>query len=100
MRSRLLSRKFLISIAAFLASLGTGIAGLAQGNETVAIAGGICCVVSGAIYAACEAAVDAASASANSVQTVTTNATNITATSASQKVVEKALAQPETKSEE
>ncbi len=55
------SRKFLMALAAFLASLGTGITGLCTGNEAVAMTGGILCVVSSAIYAFCEAYVDGAS---------------------------------------
>ena len=84
---KLTSRKFWICIAAFLASLGTGIAGIANGSERVAMAGGTCCVVSTAIYAACEAHVDGKYAEA----TQTLNTTNVTATSASQKAVEAAL---------
>lgn len=57
-KRKLTSRKFLLSLAAFLMSFGTGIAGIASGNDKLAMAGGICCVVSGAIYAACEAYVD------------------------------------------
>lgn len=60
MRNKLTSRKFWICIAAFLGSLGTGITGLVQGNQTIAIIGGCCTVLSAAIYAACEAYVDAA----------------------------------------
>lgn len=55
------SRKFLIALAAFLSSLGTGITGLCINNEAVAMTGGILCVVSAAIYAFCEAYVDGAS---------------------------------------
>lgn len=55
------SRKFLMALAAFLASLGAGISGLIVGNEALSLAGGILCVVSAAIYAFCEAYVDAAS---------------------------------------
>ena len=73
---KLKSRKFWISIAAFLASLGTGIAGLATGNQTVAIVGGICVVVSSAIYAACEAYVDGASLSSSTTQKVITASTD------------------------
>lgn len=69
MVEKLTSRKFLISAAAFLASLGTGIVGLANGNEAVAIAGGICTVLSGAIYAACEAYVDGQSCKASATLT-------------------------------
>ena len=61
MFEKLTSRKFLIALAAFLSSLGTGITGLCINNEAVAMTGGILCVVSAAIYAYCEAYVDAAS---------------------------------------
>ena len=60
MRNKLRSRKFWICVAAFLGSFGSGIAGLIQGNQTLAIAGGVCMVLSASIYAACEAYVDAA----------------------------------------
>lgn len=76
------SRKFLIAIAAFLASLGAGLSGVADPS--------ICAIsmtASAAIYAACEAYVDGAAA--KSTQTVSTM--SVTATSASQKVVEKAF---------
>ena len=59
MSDKLTSRKFWIAVAAFLASLGTGITGLCTDNEAVAMTGGILCVVSAAIYAFCEAYVDA-----------------------------------------
>lgn len=65
MMQKLTSRKFLLCLAAFLFSLGTGIAGLSQGNETLAMAGGTCCVVSTALYAACEAYVDGKACMAN-----------------------------------
>lgn len=57
-KRKLTSRKFLMSLAAFLMSFGTGIAGLASGDDRLAMTGGICCVLSGAIYAAAEAYVD------------------------------------------
>lgn len=60
MRSKLKSRKFWMCVAAFSGSFGSGIAGLIQGNQTLAIAGGIFMVLSASIYAACEAYVDAA----------------------------------------
>lgn len=56
--NRFISRKFLICIAAALASLGTGISGLIQGNDTLALAGGILLVISSSIYAFCEAWID------------------------------------------
>lgn len=55
---KLTSRKFWLCVAAALASLGTGISGLVQGNERLALAGGILLVVSSSIYAFCEAWVD------------------------------------------
>lgn len=58
MKEKLLSRKFIISVAAALASLGTGISGLIQGNDKLALAGGILLVISSSIYAFCEAWVD------------------------------------------
>lgn len=64
------SRKFLMALAAFLASLGTGIAGLCTNNEAVAMAGGILCVISAAIYAFCEAYVDGASVKASTSEYV------------------------------
>ena len=56
--SKFNSRKFLISLAAFLASLGGSIGGIVTDNETVTIIGAVCTVLSAAIYAACEAYVD------------------------------------------
>ena len=76
---KITSRKFLLALAAFLAALGAGLAGVVD-PDTCAI----CMAVSAAIYAACEAYVDGAAA--KSTQTV--NTTNVTATSSSQKVVE------------
>ena len=58
-KEKLSSRKFWLATAAALASLGTGISGLVQGNETLALAGGILLVISSSIYAFCEAWVDA-----------------------------------------
>lgn len=53
------SRKFLLSLAAFLASLGGSIGGIVIDNQTLTIVGAVCTVLSAAIYAACEAYVDA-----------------------------------------
>lgn len=85
--NKLTSRKFWISVAAFLASIATSIAGLAIAEPTIATAGVICGVVSCAIYAACEAYVDGANVSANGTSTTKT----ITATSTSNAVVQAAL---------
>lgn len=57
---KFLSRKFLISLAAFLGSIGTSIAALRTENSVVAVVGVVCAMFSAAIYAACEAKVDAA----------------------------------------
>lgn len=54
------SRKFLLAVAAALASIGTGIAGLVTDNQTVATVGIICTIASSALYAFAEAYVDAA----------------------------------------
>lgn len=58
--NKLTSRKFWISVAAFLGSIGASVAGLAVGNDTVATVGIVCSVLSAAIYAGAEAYVDAA----------------------------------------
>lgn len=55
---RLKSRKFWISVAAFLASIGTSVAGLHSDNTVVASVGIIAAILSAAIYAAAEAYVD------------------------------------------
>ncbi len=55
---KITSRKFWISVAAFLASVATSIAGLATENTTVAIVGTVCGILSAAMYAAAEAYVD------------------------------------------
>lgn len=57
--SKLTSRKFWISVAAFLGSVGTSIAGMQTEQKEVVIAGTICAMLSAAIYAASEAYVDA-----------------------------------------
>lgn len=65
LQRKLSSRKFWISVAAFLGSLGTGIAGIATENQIIATAGIICAALSAAIYAACETYVDAAALEEN-----------------------------------
>lgn len=52
------SRKFLMCLAAALASIGASIAGLSTNNETIATVGIICTIVSSAFYAFCEAWID------------------------------------------
>ena len=55
---KLKSRKFWICVAAFLASIGTSIAGLHSDNDLVVAIGTISSIVSAAIYAFAEAWVD------------------------------------------
>lgn len=56
---KLKSRKFWICVAAFLASIGTSIAGIHSNNEIVTSIGTVCTIFSAAIYAFAEAYVDA-----------------------------------------
>lgn len=65
---KLLSRKFILSLAAFLGSIGTSIVGLRVENETIATAGIICTVLSAAIYTAAEAYIDAEAATSKYIQ--------------------------------
>lgn len=57
--NKLTSRKFWICVAAFLASIGTSIAGLNSENEIIIVIGSICTILSAAIYSFAEAFVDA-----------------------------------------
>lgn len=70
-QSKFSSRKFLLSLAAFLASIGTSITGLATGNDTLAIVATICTIASAAIYAALEAYVDGKAVAATVTATTT-----------------------------
>ena len=58
LKEKLTSRKFWISVAAFLGSLGSSIAGIATSCDGLAKFGLACAVLSAAIYAAAEAYVD------------------------------------------
>ena len=60
MKERLLSRKFWVSVAAFLGSIAASIAGITTGEKWVTITGIVCGTLSAAVYAAVEASVDAA----------------------------------------
>lgn len=60
MKTKLTSRKFWICVAAFLGSIAASISGITSGEQWVTITGVICGMLSAAIYAACESAVDAA----------------------------------------
>lgn len=56
--NKLKSRKFLMCLAALLASIATSISGIATDNQNIIIAGTICGILSSAIYAVCEALID------------------------------------------
>ena len=56
---KLKSRKFWISVAAFLASIATSITGAQIGNDVVTSVGLLCSMLSAGIYAAAEAYCDA-----------------------------------------
>lgn len=73
---KLKSRKFWITVAAFLGSVATSIAGYQIKDDKIVIFGTICATLSAAIYAACEAWVDASSASSTTMtrQVIETNA--------------------------
>ena len=58
MKEKICSRKFLMCLAAFLASIATSISGIATDNQTIIILGTVCGILSAAIYAFCEAWVD------------------------------------------
>ena len=66
MSARWKSRKFWISVAALLASVGTAISGLVVENELIVAAGVVCSALSAAIYTACETEIDKASVKKNS----------------------------------
>ena len=89
--SKLKSRKFWLTVAAFLASIATSIAGLATANTTLAEAGIICGVLSTAIYAAAEAYVDASANNANTTITNTTTTKQVTASSTDKTLVQKVM---------
>lgn len=72
MKSKYLSRKFLVCIAAMLSSVGTSIAGLNSDNQTVVVVGIVATISSAAIYAFCEAWVDQAYANNSTVEQVET----------------------------
>ena len=62
MRTKLMSRKFWISVAAFLGSTAASIAGITTGEKWITITGIVCGMLSAGIYAAAEAYTDAAHA--------------------------------------
>ena len=60
MTKKLTSRKFWLSVAAFLGSLAASIAGITTGEKWITITGVVCGMLSAAVYAALEASVDRA----------------------------------------
>lgn len=73
--TKISSRKFIIAVAAFLASLGAGITGISTGDQKLAAVGIACTILSAAIYQATEAYVDAASLKSTTTTNLTTNTT-------------------------
>lgn len=59
-KKKITSRKFWISVAAFLGSIAVSVSGIVTGEKWVTITGTVAGILSAAIYAACEAYVDAA----------------------------------------
>ena len=59
MKEKICSRKFILSLAAFLGSIAASISGIVTDNQTVTIIGVVCGVLSAALYAFAEAYVDA-----------------------------------------
>lgn len=85
MASKLMSRKFWVAVAAALGSIGTGITGLVIGDLDLTKLGASLLVLSGGIYAFCEAYVDGKSLSAN------TTTTSLSANTNDKAIVAKAL---------
>lgn len=83
MAEKLKSRKFWMAVAAFLASIGSSIAGFVTNNEILAGIGIACTVVSAAIYAAAEAYVDGKAAESETISVI--------ANSTSKDIVEQAV---------
>lgn len=59
-KKKITSRKFWLCVAAFLASIGTSIAGIQTSDTIITTIGTVCAIISAAIYAAAEASVDKA----------------------------------------
>lgn len=89
---KFLSRKFLISAAAFCVGLGTLLPGVATGNTALAITGGVLVAFGTALYDACEAYVDGQSARANQTVETKTETKTVTATSNDRDTVKQAIA--------
>lgn len=68
---KLKSRKFWITVAAFIASISGSIVGLNTDNDVLATVGFILATLSAAIYAALEASIDKAAITKSSESTTT-----------------------------
>lgn len=73
MRNKLTSRKFWLSVAAFLGSIAASIAGIVTSEKWVTVTGVVCGMLSAAIYSAVEAYTDGANASQTIEHVVTKN---------------------------
>lgn len=76
MANKLTSRKFWVAVAAALGSIGTGITGLVIGDLDLTKTGAFLLVLSGGIYAFCEAYVDGKSVGSTTVTTQITASTS------------------------
>lgn len=85
MANKLMSRKFWIAVAAALGSIGTGVTGLVIGDYDLTKLGATLLVLSGGIYAFCEAYVDGKGLAAN------TTTTSLSANTTDKAIVAKAL---------
>lgn len=80
-KQKLSSRVFWVCLAAFLASVGSSIAGLGTGNEVLAGVGMTCTILAAGIYSAAEKATDIARIKASSDTKQTIMQQNVTASS-------------------
>ncbi|MEG0015732.1 MAG: hypothetical protein RSB04_11795 [Gordonibacter sp.] len=92
LKTKITSRKFLLALAAGLASIGGSIAGIATDNTALTTTGLVCTMISAAIYAAAEAYVDGQSARSQQTinQIVTTK--QVSATTSDKATVQAAFA--------
>ena len=89
---KLTSRKFWIAVAVALASIGSGIAGIATSNDFLMGAGLFCTILAAAIYQACEAYVDGKSVASEQTVNQIMTTKQVTATSTDKATVQAALA--------
>lgn len=64
-KQKICSRKFVLSLAAFLGSVAASVSGIATNNDTVAVIGMVCGILSAAFYAFAEAWVDSKAVDSN-----------------------------------